>query len=154
MAATKHQTKYRVEGMDCASCASKIDTAVRRMPGVEDVNVSVTAGMITVKHALKSDLAAIEKKVTGLGYTVAQIKGKSEPATRAKADEKHTHDHAGHDHEGDDAGTDHQGHDEEVEGLHGHDYTPTSGPWWNSPKGRLTIASGVALVAAFAVHYV
>jgi Cd2+/Zn2+-exporting ATPase len=33
------QTRYRVEGMDCASCASKIDTAVRRMPGVEDVNV-------------------------------------------------------------------------------------------------------------------
>ena len=38
------QTRYRVEGMDCASCASKIDTAVRRMPGVTDVSVSVTAG--------------------------------------------------------------------------------------------------------------
>ncbi len=38
------ETRFRVEGMDCASCASKIDTAVRRMPGVADVSVSVTAG--------------------------------------------------------------------------------------------------------------
>lgn len=30
--------------MDCASCGSKIDTAVRRMSGVEDVSVSVAAG--------------------------------------------------------------------------------------------------------------
>ena len=27
-----------------------------------------------------------------------------------------------------------------------------SGPWWNSGKGRLTIASGIALVAAFGVN--
>ena len=77
MTASAAQTRYRVEGMDCASCATKIDTAVRRMPGVEDVNVSVTAGTMTVKHAPESDLAAIEKKVTGLGYTVAQLKGRS-----------------------------------------------------------------------------
>jgi len=32
-------TRFRVEGMDCASCASKVDTAVRRMPGIEDVSV-------------------------------------------------------------------------------------------------------------------
>ncbi|TJV62423.1 MAG: heavy-metal-associated domain-containing protein [Mesorhizobium sp.] len=38
------QTRYRISGMDCASCASKIDTAVRRMDGVADVSVSVTAG--------------------------------------------------------------------------------------------------------------
>ncbi|MFA6031334.1 MAG: cation transporter [Myxococcota bacterium] len=42
MAASAAQTRYRVEGMDCAACATKIDTAVRRIPGVEDVSVSVT----------------------------------------------------------------------------------------------------------------
>jgi copper chaperone CopZ len=39
-------SRFRVDGMDCAGCASKIDTAVRRMPGVSDVSVSVTAGTI------------------------------------------------------------------------------------------------------------
>lgn len=55
------QAKYRVGGMDCASCASKIDTAVRRLPGVEDVAVSVTAGTMTVSHDGSSDLGAIER---------------------------------------------------------------------------------------------
>lgn len=66
------QARFHVGGMDCASCASKIDTAVRRIPGVEDVSVSVTSGTMTVKHAF-ADLKAIEKQVSGLGYSVAPI---------------------------------------------------------------------------------
>src|SRR3954466_15388020 len=27
------RTRYRVSGMDCASCAAKIDTGLRRLPG-------------------------------------------------------------------------------------------------------------------------
>ncbi len=71
------QAKYRVGGMDCASCAAKIDTAVRRIAGVEDVSVSVTSGTMTISHDGTSDLKAIEKKVTGLGYSVAPIPGKT-----------------------------------------------------------------------------
>ena len=29
-------SRFRVEGMDCASCAAKVTTAVRRVPGGED----------------------------------------------------------------------------------------------------------------------
>ena len=36
--------------MDCASCAAKIDTAVRRLDGVADVSVSVTGASMTVSH--------------------------------------------------------------------------------------------------------
>ncbi len=137
------QTRYRVQGMDCASCASKIDTAVRRMPGIEDVNVSVAAGTMTVHHTPESDLAAIEKKVTGLGYTVSPLAAQTDMARPRHA----AHDHHNH------AGEDGHNHGEEVRGLHGHDHTPTSGSWWKSAKGRLTIASGAALIAAFAIHY-
>lgn len=56
------QSRYRVEGMDCASCASKIDTARRRMPGVSDVSVSVTADTMTIHHDDTSDLDAITKR--------------------------------------------------------------------------------------------
>ncbi|SIT55940.1 Lead, cadmium, zinc and mercury-transporting ATPase [Mesorhizobium prunaredense] len=154
MAATAAQTRYRVEGMDCAGCATKIDSAVRRMHGVQDVNVSVTAGTMTVRHAAESDLAAIEKKVTGLGYSVAQLTSEAgQNAKPAGHGTKGGHDHAGHDHAGRDlAGTAQDGHDD-VESLHGHDHTPATGPWWNSAKGRLSIASGAALAAAFAIHY-
>ncbi len=172
------QARYRVGGMDCAACATKIDTAVRRVPGVEDVSVSVTAGTMTVRHDGSSDLKAIEKRVTGLGYSVAPLTGKA-PARESKTghdhahhdhdhghDHGHDHDHDGHehhDHDHDD--DDHKGHDhdhsghdhshsaEKVEGLHGHDHGPMTGPWWQSKKGRLTILSGLALVAAYVLGH-
>jgi Zn2+/Cd2+-exporting ATPase len=169
------QTRYRVEGMDCASCASKIDTAVRRMPGVEDVSVSVTAGTMTVSHSEVSDLAAIAKKVTGLGYGVAPLGAKVPASSQGHAGHDyagHAHDHAAHDHAGHDhvghdhdhAGHDHAGHDHDhhdhsghdhaakpAAGLHGHDHGPSSGPWYAGKKGRLVIVSGASLVAAYAV---
>ncbi|MCJ9674866.1 heavy metal translocating P-type ATPase, partial [Neorhizobium sp. SHOUNA12B] len=73
------QARYKVGGMDCASCATKIDTAVRRMPGVEDVSVSVASGTLTVKHDGTGDLGAIEKKVAGLGYSLRAL-GQKAPA--------------------------------------------------------------------------
>jgi Cd2+/Zn2+-exporting ATPase len=145
------QARYRIGGMDCAACAAKIDTAVRRVAGVEDVSVSVTAGTMTVRHDGSSDLKAIEKKVTGLGYSVAPLAGRAVPEHRHPAD----HDHSHHDHDHDHT---HDGHNHadtamKIEGLHGHDHGATAGPWWKSGKGRLTILSGLALVAAYAVGH-
>ncbi|TAX57464.1 cadmium-translocating P-type ATPase [Rhizobium leguminosarum] len=171
------ETRYRVGGMDCASCATKIDTAVRRVAGVADVSVSVMAGTMTVRHDGSSDLKAIEKKVTGLGYSVAPLAGNAAPAHAHSSQHRHDHghdhrDHAGHDHDHavhDHEGRDHAGHkhdhvshdhdhshddgEKEIEGLHGHDHAPMAGPWWQSRKGRLTILSGAALVAAYAVGH-
>lgn len=93
------QTKFRVGGMDCASCATKIDTAVRRIPGVTDVSVSVTAGTMTVKHDDTSDLDAIPKKLFGLGYKATPIPTKSKPVAAEPvyahgSDCAHDHQHA------------------------------------------------------------
>ena len=126
------QTRYRVEGMDCAGCAAKVDTAVRRVPGVEDVSVSATAGTMTVRHNAQSDLNQLERAVTGLGYGITPA-GRPTGAVRSH-DAKH--DHAGHDH---------------APELHGHDHGPTTGLWWQSPKAKLTAASGVALIVAYGV---
>ncbi|WP_288430453.1 heavy metal translocating P-type ATPase [uncultured Agrobacterium sp.] len=144
------QTRFRVGGMDCASCASKIDTAVRRMPGVEDVSVSVTAGTMSVKHDETSDLDAIGKKVKGLGFTVERLAGRKEASQPVHAhgpDCNHDHD-SGHNHTG--ASHDHA---HGVEGLHGHDHGPNEGPWWKSRKGRATILAGGALVVAYLIGH-
>ncbi|MCJ8052971.1 cadmium-translocating P-type ATPase [Shinella curvata] len=153
------ETRFRVEGMDCASCANKIDTAVRRMPGVSDVSVSVTAGTMRVQHDAESDLEAIRRKVSGLGYAVTPAgvvaekpAAKHEHGPNCNHDHGHSHDH-GHDHQ------DHAGHDHDapksaaIEGLHGHDHGPSEGPWWKGKKGRFTILAGVALVVAYAVGH-
>ena len=44
------KVRFRVEGMDCASCATKIETALRRVPGVTEVAVSVAGGTVTVSR--------------------------------------------------------------------------------------------------------
>ena len=124
MADAATQTRYRVEGMDCAGCAAKVDTAVRRLPGVEDVSVSATAGAMTVRHNGQSDLAQLERAVTGLGYGIAR----TDSAARSP---------------------EHTAHDDDGPELHGHDHGPTTGPWWQSPKARLTAAAGVALIVAY-----
>lgn len=116
------KTRFRVEGMDCASCASKIDTAVRRLSGIKDVSVSVSAGTMTVNHDARADLKTLRKRVGGLGYKVAPITADSR--TEGRAADLHD-DHGGHDH-----------------GLN-------SGPWWRSKKGYLTLGSGVALLIAY-----
>ncbi|MND60030.1 Lead, cadmium, zinc and mercury-transporting ATPase [compost metagenome] len=103
------QNRFRVEGMDCASCATKIDTAVRRIAGVEDVSVSVTTGMMTVHHDGSSDLERVARNVRSLGYSVEPVADEKAPAMH----EHHDHDHAGcsghdHDHDHD---HDHKHHD-------------------------------------------
>lgn len=127
MAATQ-TTRFRVEGMDCASCASKIDTAARRHAGVEDVSVSVGAGTMTVSHAANADLRGLLRSVERLGYKIAQINktgadtqnerdvGQSAPSTRDQ-----------------------------------HNHVSSGGPWWRSGKALIAIASGLALIAAYGV---
>ncbi|MEE7478780.1 MULTISPECIES: heavy metal translocating P-type ATPase [Methylobacterium] len=61
-------TRLRVSGMDCASCAAKVETAVRRLPSIERVEVSVSTGMLTVLHGPGSDAGVIAATVRGLGY--------------------------------------------------------------------------------------
>ncbi|HWK64060.1 MAG TPA: heavy metal translocating P-type ATPase [Rhizobiaceae bacterium] len=123
MAQTSIKTRYRVSGMDCASCASKIDTAVRRLEGVEDVAVSVTNGSLTVMHAESLGSGAIARQVARLGYG-------AEPWDRVDSAAAKGHgNHPSH-------------HDEQL---------PLGQPWWRSGRARITMASGSALVAAYAI---
>jgi Cd2+/Zn2+-exporting ATPase len=145
---SEKQTRYRVEGMDCASCASKISNAVRRVPGVEDVSVSVTAGTMTVRHGDAAQLSpAILRQVNALGGYTATPLG----ASNSAGNDNHGYDHA-HDH-GDHHGHDHAGHSHEGPSRsHGHDHGPvTSGPWYRSRKGQLTLASGIGFAVAYAI---
>jgi Cd2+/Zn2+-exporting ATPase len=147
---------------------------VRRLSGVEDVSVSVSAGTMSVKFADENDLAtSIVSRVGKLGYRLHPIQaGQASERKAAHVCSGHDHDH-NHDHDHGDHSHDHDHghghrHDEHAHhhegnasqkgetvaaamGLHGHDHGPTSGPWWKSGKGKLTIASGLALIAAYAV---
>ena len=128
-------SRFRVEGMDCASCAAKITTAVRRVPGVESVSVSVSAGTMTVNYVSDADNGAVMRQVNGLGgYRASPLTERAPSPARPAADgADHDHDHGN------------------LATAEGHDYAdaPADLPWWRSPKASLTLASGLAFAMAF-----
>lgn len=141
-------SRFRIDGMDCAACATKIETAVKRLPGVTDVGVSLTAGSMSVQHDANVLVPAIQQQVRALGYGISNpiVAGSKATASNENADgpsgDAHEHDATGrsHDHG---SGDDHGGGDDHFE--------LGSGPWWKTRKAILTASCGLALAAAFAV---
>lgn len=61
--------RWRVVGMDCSSCARKVENAVLQVPGVEQVQVVFSTQKLLVNGS--GDLHhAIEQAVNGAGYTL------------------------------------------------------------------------------------
>jgi copper chaperone CopZ len=40
--------KYRLEDLDCANCAAKMETAIRKISGVNDANVDFMMQKLTI----------------------------------------------------------------------------------------------------------
>ena len=62
-----------VGGMDCASCAAKIERVVRQFEEVEEVRVDVTLGRMSLELPEGFDAMAIRSAVEGIGYEVQPI---------------------------------------------------------------------------------
>jgi Co/Zn/Cd efflux system component/copper chaperone CopZ len=65
--------RYRVTGMDCSSCAAKIENAARKVPGIEAVKVSIASQEMTLKLGGGDPLPELEQKVTDLGYRLTRL---------------------------------------------------------------------------------
>ncbi|KQP51113.1 ATPase [Methylobacterium sp. Leaf111] len=119
--------RYRVKGMDCPSCASKIETAVTRLPGVGDVRVNYTAQVLdlTLDEAA-TPRGTLEERIAGLGYGVAALPTAADLA-RAHA-----------------TGT-------EVAAIEEDEAEPSA---WRSRKGLLALAIAALFAAGFLVDQV
>ncbi|WP_420921299.1 heavy metal translocating P-type ATPase [Achromobacter xylosoxidans] len=135
---------FRVEGMDCASCVGKIETALGRIDGLSDVQVNFTSETLTLRRDAHSRATErdIAKKIRSLGFDVQALPAADVPAAPARQ-AAHAHDHAGcgghhdhghaHDHGHDHAhgkacGDDHgHGHAHGHAHDHGHEHGACSG---------------------------
>ena len=65
--------KYHIEGMDCAGCVSKIEKALTRMPGVDDIELSFATEKLSLTLAPDSttQLSDIEKTIKRLGFGIS-----------------------------------------------------------------------------------
>jgi Cd2+/Zn2+-exporting ATPase len=162
---TAQKSRFKVDGMDCAACAARIEGAVKRLDGVEDVSISVMTGAMTVHHGTATDLAALERTVSRLGYGISADRsgrhadnedGKGHDCGCAHGESGHgDHDHQHHDHDHHDH--DHHDHDhaahedgDHADGDHaGHVHATVEGEWWKSAAGLQAIGVGLGIVVAY-----
>jgi Co/Zn/Cd efflux system component len=62
------RAQYRVVGMDCADDAAELAAAVRAVPGIESVDVSVATGMLTATASSAAMLPDAERAAAAAGY--------------------------------------------------------------------------------------
>lgn len=82
---TAEPIRYRVTGMDCASCAAKIEKAARSV-GIEDVKVS-TATQIMTLHADATRRPQVEQAVAAIGYQLDRL-DRPQAGTEASDDDE------------------------------------------------------------------
>ncbi len=121
---------WRVSGMDCASCVAKVEKAVSRLPGVQDIQVNLITETLTARLSAGSDLEVVARTVGALGYKATLRQGSGESAAST------AHDHASHDHAG-------HGH------AHGDKDDEPGVPWWRTGKASLVWLLGALVVAAY-----
>ena len=62
---------YTVTGMTCGHCVASVTEEVQEIPGVENVDVVLETGALTVTSAEPVDDAAVRTAVEDAGYQLA-----------------------------------------------------------------------------------
>lgn len=70
---SNHSLVYRIEGLDCADCAAKLEKKILNMAGVQTAIVNFGAGKLTVHHSLTDN--DIIKAVQDAGYQAIREQG-------------------------------------------------------------------------------
>jgi len=156
--------RYRVEGMDCAACALKIETAVQRLPGVTGVAVNVALQRLTIEAEAQPAAAEVAALLKRLGYAARPEPAGATATVAAHAHapccdgpgHHHGHDHAhGHEHEHEHQHQHGHAHDDHGEDHFGHSHAPEAAPSWFAarmpawmPAGSWQTLLAMAIVAA------
>lgn len=90
--ATMKEVRYQVTGMDCSSCAAKVEKAARSVDGVGDVRVSIASQVMTLDVDRPDErLPQVEEAVTSLGYQLDRIRDAAATPEGAPDDDDDDH---------------------------------------------------------------
>ena len=62
---------YTVTGMTCGHCVASVTEEVQKIPGVENVDVVLETGVVTITSAEPLDDTAVRSAVEEAGYQLA-----------------------------------------------------------------------------------
>jgi copper chaperone CopZ len=65
--------KFTIEGMHCASCASNVERAVKKVGGVRDVVVSLMTNKCFIEAEENTNKEEIKKAIGKVGYKVVNV---------------------------------------------------------------------------------
>jgi copper chaperone CopZ len=61
--------RFTVKGMNCGSCAERVENAVRQLPGISSVRVDLASGDVLVEHQPeKVTPEQIRQQIAAAGY--------------------------------------------------------------------------------------
>lgn len=63
-------TNLSVEGMTCQGCVDKVESAVKKVDGVESVDVDLQSNTAKVTYASAANLTSIEQAIADAGFQV------------------------------------------------------------------------------------
>ena len=113
--------RYRIGGMDCPSCASKIETALKRLGGAEGILVNYHSQTLALRlDEAATPRTAVEDRIRSLGYDVSPLEFLSFPPTAGSAAAETASDVA-----------------------------PGGEPWWRTRKARPLLAIGTLLILGY-----
>jgi Cu+-exporting ATPase len=70
--AVEHRLTVGIEGMTCASCVSRVEKAIRAIPGVSEASVNLGTETATVVADANVNIDAVQRVVEKAGYGIAQ----------------------------------------------------------------------------------
>ena len=65
------QVSLPIDGMSCASCVRRVETALKALPAVADASVNLATGQASIRFSGTLDPAAVARAVADAGYAVA-----------------------------------------------------------------------------------
>lgn len=67
-------TKFKIQGMHCASCKALIEEVCQEALGVSSCDVDLETEIATVTHSEETDMNALQEEIKGLGdYVITSI---------------------------------------------------------------------------------
>ncbi len=125
MITTLEAHEWTITGMDCAACAAKVKGAVERLPGVQDVDVTIMSERLRLtinRDQIPPERVEAAVRAVGYGIHLRSAPGATLPTSSS-----------GHVHA---------------------DEPKTGRSWWRTAKGHLVLMTGALLAAAWIIELV